>query len=140
MEQKQILGLSENQLLDKLNGLGPYLSPIRSGEDLDAKIKLTDQLLDLIGEAEEHALNCLLNLVSNQIEEYENKHILVPDVSGADALKFLMEQRDLKQTDLADIIPQSNLSAVLNGKRELTLKQISKLMKFFNLPADVFIP
>ena len=50
-----------------------------------------------------------------------------------------MEQHGLKQADLPEIGAQSAVSAVLGGKRQLDLRQVSALSKRFGVPADAFI-
>ena len=45
----------------------------------------------------------------------------------------------MKLEDLPEIGTQSVVSAVLNGKRELDLRQVATLSKQFGVPADVFI-
>jgi HTH-type transcriptional regulator/antitoxin HigA len=54
-------------------------------------------------------------------------------------LRFLMNERGLKQSDLSEIIPQSNLSAVLAGKRKISASLASKLGKFFGVSPVIFI-
>ncbi len=55
-------------------------------------------------------------------------------------VQFLMAEYNLKQKGLVDIFGnQGNVSKFLNGHRQLTLKQVAKLSKCFNLSADAFI-
>ena len=51
-----------------------------------------------------------------------------------------VELRGLKQGDLAEIVPQSNLSAILAGKRKISANLAGKLGKFFNISPAVFVP
>jgi HTH-type transcriptional regulator/antitoxin HigA len=46
----------------------------------------------------------------------------------------------VKQKQLTHIIPQANLSAVLSGKRGLTLLQVGKISVFFRVSPALFIP
>jgi HTH-type transcriptional regulator/antitoxin HigA len=48
--------------------------------------------------------------------------------------------RGLKQGDLAEIVPQSNLSAILAGKRKISATLAGKLARFFNISPAVFVP
>ena len=51
-----------------------------------------------------------------------------------------MEQRDLRQSDLANIFgSQSNVSEVLRGKREINARQARTLGKRFGVSPAVFI-
>jgi HTH-type transcriptional regulator/antitoxin HigA len=53
-------------------------------------------------------------------------------------LKFLMQQHGLKQGDLPDIGTQGVVSEILNGKREINLRQVRKLKELFGVSADAF--
>ena len=57
-----------------------------------------------------------------------------------EVLRYLIEMRGLKQGDLAEIVPQSNLSAILAGKRKISATLAGKLAKFFNVSPAVFVP
>lgn len=82
----------------------------------------------------------LLDLLSNLVEAYEDEHYPMPDVSPNEALKFLMEQNDLKQRDLLPIFTSSGiLSEVISGKRSISKTQAKKLAGFFNVSVEVFI-
>ena len=70
---------------------------------------------------------------------YETERHPIPDANPADVLAFLMDQNGLKLEDLPEIGTQSVVSAVLNGKKELDLRQVATLSKRFGVPADVFI-
>lgn len=56
------------------------------------------------------------------------------------ALRELMREHGLKQTDMLDIFgSQGTVSQVLNGKREISKSQARKLSQRFRLPIDIFI-
>ena len=58
---------------------------------------------------------------------------------GVDLLKGLLELHDLKQKDLLPIFKsESIVSAVLNGKRKLTVDHINLLAAFFHVPHELF--
>ncbi len=81
-----------------------------------------------------------LDALTDLVETYENAHVVIPPVSGVDVVRFLMEQHDLRQSDLALLFgSQSIVSEVLSGKRRLSISHIRKLAERFHLPADVFI-
>ncbi|MBL1275808.1 MAG: helix-turn-helix domain-containing protein [Ectothiorhodospiraceae bacterium] len=54
-------------------------------------------------------------------------------------LRYLMEERGIKQTDLPEIGTQSVVSEVLSGKRVLNVRHISRLSARFGVPAGLFI-
>lgn len=82
----------------------------------------------------------LLDLLSNLVEDYEDEHYSIPDAAPNEVLKFLMEQNDLKQSDLRAIFSSSGIaSEVINGKRSISKTQAKKLADFFNVSVSVFI-
>lgn len=84
--------------------------------------------------------NRLLELLVTLIEDFEEKNYPIPRSDPATALKELMREHDLKQTDMIDIFgSQGTVSQVLNGKREISKSQARKLSERFRLPIDIFI-
>lgn len=82
----------------------------------------------------------LLDLLSNLVEDYEDEHYSIPDAAPNEVLKFLMEQNDLKQSDLRAIFSSSGIaSEIINGKRSISKTQAKKLAEFFNVSVSVFI-
>jgi HTH-type transcriptional regulator/antitoxin HigA len=81
-----------------------------------------------------------LELLLVLIKDYEDKHIVLPEVDPIDAIKLKMEERGLKAKDLEPLIgSKGHVSSILSGRRELTLKMAQKLRDYFRLPADIFI-
>lgn len=58
--------------------------------------------------------------------------------TGETTLKRI-EQRGLKQSDLANVMPQSNLPAILAEKREISAALAGKPGRYFNVSAAMFI-
>jgi HTH-type transcriptional regulator/antitoxin HigA len=58
---------------------------------------------------------------------------------GVQALKFLMEQHGLKQSDLSEIGSQGVVSEILMGKRELNIRQVRALSERFGVSAATFV-
>jgi HTH-type transcriptional regulator/antitoxin HigA len=82
----------------------------------------------------------LLELLSVLIEQYEGEHYSIEDAPPHEVLKFLMEQNDLKQSDLLHIFGSSGIaSEVVNGKRGISKAQAKALAKHFNVSVEVFI-
>ncbi|HLI92516.1 MAG TPA: helix-turn-helix domain-containing protein, partial [Puia sp.] len=74
-------------------------------------------------------------------KDYEDKHIVLPEVDPIDAIKLKMEERGLRARDLEPLIgSKGHVSSILSGRRELTLKMAQKLKDYFQLPADIFMP
>jgi HTH-type transcriptional regulator / antitoxin HigA len=81
----------------------------------------------------------LADLLTLLIEDYEEKSYELPRGKPLDALRFLMDQRDLKQKDLADVFgTPSIVSEVLNGKREMNKLHIGRLSKKFHVSPELF--
>jgi HTH-type transcriptional regulator/antitoxin HigA len=116
------------------------LGPITSNKAYEQRVRVMDELLERIGTNESHPLMPLLDLLTKQIEAYEEEHHNLPDATPAEVLQYLMEEHDLKQTDLADELGgQSVVSAILNGKRELNTRQVKALAARFNVSPAVFL-
>ncbi len=83
----------------------------------------------------------LLDLLVTLIEDFEEKAYPMGETPNpAVAVRELMREHELKQTDMLDIFgSQGVVSQVLNGKREISKAQARKLSERFRLPIDVFI-
>jgi HTH-type transcriptional regulator/antitoxin HigA len=82
----------------------------------------------------------ILDLLSDAIEDYEDEHYPFEESSPNEILKFLMEQQDLKQSDLLPIFGSSGIaSEVVNGKRSISKNQAKKLAEFFHVSVELFI-
>lgn len=117
-----------------------HLRPIRSEIEYDRMLALINSLLDVAGDDEGHPLSSLLELAGDLISRFEQEHHRIEPASPRDALRFLMESRGLKQEDLRAVVPQSNLSAILAGRRKISATLAGKLGKFFGISAAVFVP
>ena len=87
-------------------------------------------------ESEELALLLVL------IRDYEDRHISIPDLDPIEVIKLKMSESGLKAKDLEPLIGSKghDVSSVLSGKREITLKMAQRLRDYFQLPAEVFLP
>lgn len=121
-----------------LSSLVP-LRAIRSGQDYDTAVSALNRLLDVGAASDEHPLADLVNALGNFISDYENQQYPAEPVTPVAMIRFLMEQHSLSQSDLPEIGGQSVVSEVLNGKRELNVRQIKRLSARFNIPAAVFL-
>lgn len=82
-----------------------------------------------------------LELLIVLIKDYDERHYALPTPDPIEIIKLKMVERGLKAKDLEQVIgSKGHVSAILSGKRELTLKMARKLRAFFNLPAEVFLP
>ncbi|HEU0187635.1 MAG TPA: helix-turn-helix domain-containing protein [Gallionellaceae bacterium] len=117
-----------------------HLRPIHDKKSYVRMTTLMNSLLDVAGDDEDHPLSGLLDLVSDMVARYEQEHYAIEPAEPRDALRFLLESRGLKQEDLSAVVPQSNLSAILSGKRNISATLAGKLGKFFGVSSALFIP
>jgi HTH-type transcriptional regulator / antitoxin HigA len=113
------------------------LEHIRNDAHLDAALAVFESLFTKPdpSPAEEAYLGALTDL----IEIYEDATVHVPPRTGIDALRFLMEEHHLTQTDIAPLLgTQSVVSEVLSGKRTLTTAHIARLSDRFQVSPAVF--
>ncbi len=108
-------------------------------KEYNRAVRLLDELIDIIGEDEKHHLASLLEILAVIIEDYENQHYMEPEGSPDESLKQLMDEHDIKQSDLKEIGSQGVVSEILSGKRKLNTRQIKLLAKRFSVSPAVFI-
>ncbi len=116
----------------------PYLS-IRNEEDYERVVKQMNELIDIIGTNENHPMYEFLDTIGTLIQAYEEENYPLPSVSGVEVLRYLMEEHGLLQAELPEIGSQGVVSEILNGKRELNVRQIRALAKRFHVSPAVFI-
>jgi HTH-type transcriptional regulator/antitoxin HigA len=81
-----------------------------------------------------------LDLLIVLIKDYDEKHYQLPELDALEVIKYKMQERGLKAKDLEPIIgSKGHVSAILSGKREITLKMAQKLKNYFSIPAEVFL-
>ncbi len=110
------------------------IRPIRTEDDYETTLQRIDTLMDSIPGTEEFdELEILVTLV----ESYEEKHYFIDAPDPISAIKFRMEQEDLKQKDLIPLIGDSAVvSKILNGQRKLTVEMIKNLHDQLKIPFE----
>jgi len=112
---------------------------IESEEELKRAEEIISRLLSK-GENLSPEEEKLLDLISDLVEKYEDEHYPFPEVPPNEILKFLMEQNDLRQSDLLHVFGSSGVtSEVVNGKRSISKAQAKKLAEFFKVSVELFI-
>ena len=108
-------------------------------KDYNKLVKLLDSLIDEVGNNESHRLSRLMETIGSLIESYESQNY--PDIEGdpINALKTLMEEHGLKQSDLPEIGSQGVVSEIISGKRQLNVRQLKLLGKRFKVSPIVFV-
>ena len=115
------------------------LLTIRDEREYDLAVERLNSLLDEIGTDERHPLYGLLDTLGTLIRVYEEEHYSIPQISGAEMVCHFMKEYDLAQSDLPEVGSQGVVSEVLNGKRELNVRQIRALAKRFRVSPAVFM-
>jgi HTH-type transcriptional regulator/antitoxin HigA len=113
------------------------ITPIKNERDYNHALLRLEEIFDAeVGTAEGDELE----VWSILIEKYENEHFPIDLPDPIEAIKFRMEQRGMKQKDLAEIVGlKSRVSEILNKKRKLSLNMIRNLSKHLSIPTEVLI-
>ena len=118
--------------------IAPLLT-VRNEREYNAAVKRLNELLYEIGDNEKHPLHSLLDTLGTLIHAYEEEHYPIPDVTGAEVLRFLMDEHGLTQSDLPEVSSQGVVAEILSGKRELNVRQIRALAQKFRVSSAVFV-
>ena len=79
-------------------------------------------------------------VLSILIEKYEDEHFPLGMPDPIEAIKFRMEQMNMKQKELAQVVGfTSRVSEILNKKRKLTLTMVRKLSSRLKIPTEVLV-
>lgn len=81
-----------------------------------------------------------VELLSLLVEKYEQDQYSIEAPSPIEAIKFRMEQMNLKQADIAPLFGgKTRVSEVLHGKRPLSLKMITLLNRYLGIPLESLV-
>ncbi len=130
--------IDTQELTTHWQAISPILT-INTEADYDRAVNQLNDLLDQIGTDEAHPLYNLLDTLGVLIEAYEADNFEIPEATGIEVLMHLMQEHNLKQSDLAEIGSQGVVSEVINGKRQLNLRQIHALAARFGVAPSVFL-
>lgn len=104
--------------------------------------KILDKLIDEVGGNEKHPLAELMQIIGDNLEQYDDEHYppIGADITDIEMVKYLMESHGLQQKDLAPIFGgQGNVSKFLSGERPLAKNHIAGLKAKFKISADCFL-
>jgi HTH-type transcriptional regulator/antitoxin HigA len=110
---------------------------IKTDSDHQAALARIDMLWNATtGTPEGDELELLVHLVT----KYEDEHHAIPLPDPISAIRFRMDQQNLKPADLIPFIgSKSKVSEVLSGKRPLSLSMIRKLHSGLGIPLEVLV-
>ena len=115
------------------------LSTLHSEEQYDRAVEMLDQLIDKINRKEDPSIESLIDTLGALIKDFEGRKFPEPLGDSMGCLEYLIVEHNLKQSDLKELGSQGVVSEILNGKRQLNIRQIKALSKRFNVSPAVFI-
>ena len=112
---------------------------IKNNEEYEHYLSELSALLDLDPDAGTPEGD-RLELLALLLEDYEKKEFPIDLPDPIEAIKFRMEQQNLRQKDLIPFIGSaSKVSEVLNGKRQLSKNMIRALHENLQISAEVLM-
>ena len=128
-----------NEIMNVWPLVSRFVSVPHTEDQYEDAVRILDELIDQIGEDENHPLTSLMETLGMLIETYESQHFPETVSDPVGVLHFLMDEHGLKQGDLSDIGSQGVVSEILRGKREFNVRQIKALSRRFNVSPAVFL-
>ena len=102
---------------------------------LGAAAALMDKREDEMSEEEGR----LLELRGILIDEYENRAHPLPKAEPHKMLAYLLQEKNMKPSDLWSVLPKSRASEILNGKRGISKAQARQLAELLRVPVELFV-
>jgi HTH-type transcriptional regulator/antitoxin HigA len=116
------------------------IHPIRTEEDYEQALGTIAELMQAEPEPGTERFD-RLDILVTLVEAYEEDQHPVGPADPVETIRFHLDRLGYSQAELARKagIQAPHLSAVLNGRRTLSLPQIKKLSAVFDIPADRLI-
>ena len=112
--------------------------PIQTDREFDRMVARLEEL-DFVKRKLTPEEEALRDILAALIEVYDDKFSL-PEQPPHEMVKYLMEQRGLKQADLVPVLgSRAQVSDLVNGKRGISKAQVKKLAEYFGVSAELFI-
>ena len=105
----------------------------------DRAIKTLNELLDRVGDDENHPLYALLDTLGTLVETYEESAYPAPVPDGTNVLRFLMDEHELTAADLPELGDAQQVEDLLAGRRELSIDNVKQLAKRFDVSPTTFL-
>jgi len=114
-----------------------YIKAIKTEQDYRKALKRLEEIFHAEEGTPEGDEAEVLSIL---IEKYENEHYPIEMPDPVEAIKFRMEQMNMKQKDLKNILGyNSRTSEILNRKRKLNLNMIRQLHDKLNISTEVLV-
>ena len=81
----------------------------------------------------------LLELLSIVLDEFESRAHPLPEGKPHKMLAHILEERNMKPSDLSTVLPKSRVSEILTGKRAFSKAQAQRLAEFLRSPVELFL-
>ena len=115
------------------------LKPIRNDNDYEEAIAFIEELIENDPAPNSDEADQLA-VLATLIENYEKNNFPIEIPSAVDAIKFRMEQLELRPVDLVPYLGSpSRVSEILSGKRSLTVEMINALSSGLGIPEKALL-
>jgi HTH-type transcriptional regulator / antitoxin HigA len=113
------------------------MAPIKNEKEYQTALKELEKVFDAEPGTSEGDIGEVLVLL---IEDYEKKHFPIDSPDPIEAIKYIMEEKGLTNKDIIPYFGSKSLvSAVLNRRRNLSLKMIKSLHDGLGLPYEILM-
>jgi len=119
--------------------VAPLLQPARNEQEYADLVEALDAALDAGGADQAHPLARLADYLGELVAEYEAKDEMPPAATGAEALRYLMQRDDLRQSGLPELGSQGVVSELLSGRRDFNARQAKAMAERFGVSAALFL-
>ena len=122
--------------MQKKSNVMKQFKVIKTEKDYRTTLAKLEKIFNAVEDSAANEAELLMIL----IQDFERKNYPVDAPTPVEAIKFRMEQLNLRQADLVKYIgSHSRVSEILNGKRSLTLNMIITLHKGLSIPLESLI-
>jgi HTH-type transcriptional regulator/antitoxin HigA len=113
--------------------------PIRNEAEYETALDEIEQYFEAEPERGSAAAD-RFDLLTLVIEEYERTRWPIEPPDAVQAIRFIMDIRDLSQADLGRLLgSRQRASEILSGKRPLTMQMAWKLHTEWGIPAEALL-
>ena len=111
------------------------IKPIKTQQDYKKALQHVDTLWDAKPNTPKgDTLEILITL----IEKYEENNFKIDAPDPIEAIKFILEQKNITRSDLEKILgSKSRVSEILNKQRKLNLRMIRELHNSLDIPYEI---
>ena len=111
------------------------IKPIKTEYDYKNALNTIDKLWDAKANTEK---GDYLERLTTLVEKYKEEHYYISALDPIEAIKFIMEQKNIKRTELEKILgSRSRVSEILNKQRKLNLRMIRNLHNTLSIPYKI---